>query len=175
MTHHATKSRRKPVPDLNVRRAQAGDLQAFQVLYQQHVGRVHALVGRMCGNGALAEELTQETFVRAWRKLDRFRGDAAFSTWLHRVAVNVVLDAQKRERRRAPTEWPPTPASAPRLGRIDLERAIQTLPTKARQVFILHDLEGYTHPEIGAVMSISVGTSRSQLHRARQLLREVLQ
>ena len=162
-----------PISDLAVQRARRGDLGAFKEVYVAHVGRVHALTLRMTANPGLAEEITQDVFVKAWRKLGSFRGDSAFSTWLHRLAVNTVIDALKKERR---VEIPPAdrawiPATTPAF---ELERAIVGLPDRARQVFVLHDVEGYTHEEIGTFMGITAGTARGQLHRARQLLREVL-
>ncbi len=130
---------------------------------------------------AEADELTQDVFVLAWRKLDTFRGDAAFSTWLHRVAINVMLGYRKtksRERERyAAAEsvverLQARPASTEIS--VDMEAAIETLPGKAREVFVLHDIEGYKHEEIGDMLDIAAGTSKSQLHRARMLLREQL-
>ncbi len=167
------KPRTLPIADLAVERARRGDLEAFREVYATHVGRIHALSLRMTANPSLAEEYTQEVFVKAWRKLGSFRGEAAFSSWLHRVAVNTILDALKRERyvelplvKRA---W--IPATTPAF---ELERAIAGLPDKARRVFVLHDIEGYTHEEIGEFMGTTAGTARGQLHRARHLLREVL-
>ena len=158
-----------------VERARAGDLGAFEALYRANVGRVHALARRMCASQAFAEEMTQEVFVRAWRKLHLFRGTSAFSTWLHRLAVNAILDGMRREKRLAePDIDPPQNVRFLHGGRLDLERAIASLPTKARAVFVLHDVEGFKHDEIGEMMGITSGTSRGQLHRARQLLREAL-
>lgn len=164
------------------RRAQGGDLQAFEALYRANAGRVYALCLRLAGSRPTAEDLTQEVFVRAWRKLGQFRGDAAFGTWLYRLAVNVVMS----ERRAGPGPGrevltddpaalePVPPPPAPEVG-MDLERAIATLPPGARQVFVLHDVEGHRHEEIARLAGIAVGTSRAHLHRARALLREVLQ
>jgi RNA polymerase sigma-70 factor (ECF subfamily) len=168
-----------------VRRAQQGDQAAFQQLYREHVGRVYALCLRLTGNAAEAEERTQDVFVRAWRKLGSFRGESAFSTWLHRVAVNVVF----MERRAARRRWARVEAvalgaqqGAPLLERgregpalaLDLEQAIAALPDGARQIFVLHDVEGYRHGEIAGLVGIAVGTSKAQLFRARRLLREML-
>ena len=164
--------------------AVAGDRQAFERLYRGHVNRVFALCVRMIGDRSSAEELTQDVFVRAWQKLSLFRGDSAFGTWLHRLAVNVVLNARKSEGRQrqrfetkdddeqnefavaAPT---PTPGVA-----MDLEAAIALLPPGARRVFVLHDVEGYKHEEIAVTLGITAGGSKAQLHRARLLLREAL-
>lgn len=167
-----------PLVDPRVARALEGDREAFEGLYRDHVGRIHALTVRMCANTAMAEELTQEIFVKAWRKLHLFRGRSKFSTWLHRLAVNAILDAMRREEKQAePTEGVaelPDNVRYLRNGRVDLERAIAGLPTKARQVFVLHDVEGYKHDEIAQLMGITAGTARGQLHRARTLLREAL-
>lgn len=165
-----------------VSRAQAGDLAAFEELYRQHVRRVYALCLRLSGDSALAEELTQEAFVRAWKKLVQFRGESAFSTWLHPLAVNVAL-AERRSRRSrdahtfltddaAAFERPP--AGDGLEGRLDIERALASLPAGARAVFVLHDVEGYRHDEIAGMTGVTVGTSKAQLHRARRLLRERL-
>jgi RNA polymerase sigma-70 factor (ECF subfamily) len=173
-----------PRPDQTrlVARAVRGDVSAFEELYRLNVGRVHALCLRMSGDPHLAEELVQEAFVRAWRKLGSFRGASAFSTWLHRVTVNVVLghrrSADRREVRTAgrvedtAAEWAAPTAHPGRT--IDLERAISGLPEGARTVFILHDVEGFHHEEIAGMVGIAVGTSKAQLHRARKLLRKAL-
>jgi RNA polymerase sigma-70 factor (ECF subfamily) len=164
--------------DLTVVRASAGDLSAFEQLYRQHAPRVYGLCLRMTADPTRAEDQTQETFVRAWDKIGSYRGESLFSTWLCRVAVNVVRgDRRARVRREArecaldEQELPGTAASSP----LDLERAIGQLPEGAREVFVLHDVEGYRHAEIAELLDVSVGTSKSQLHRARKLLREVLQ
>jgi RNA polymerase sigma-70 factor (ECF subfamily) len=161
-------------------RAQAGDLPAFASLYRQHHRRVYALCVRMSGDRALAEDLTQEAFVTAWRKLGSFRGEAAFSTWLHRVAVNTVLAHQRRNAgwlRRIVSGLDEVPEPElhehPDKAR-DLEAAIAQLPERARQVFVLVDVEGYGHREAAELMGIAEGTSKAQLSRARALLREIL-
>lgn len=169
-------------PSRLVARAAAGDVAAFEELYRLNVGRVYALCLRMSGNPALAEELVQETFVRAWQKLGTFRGSSAFSTWLHRVTVNVVLGHQRSsDRREARVSGtveefiPDHKARGSHPGQaIDLERAISGLPEGARTVFILHDVEGCLHREIARLTGIAVGTSKAQLHRARKLLRKAL-
>ena len=165
-----------------VRRAQAGDQKAFRDLYHQLAGRVYALCLRLTGDAGAAEERTQDVFVRAWDKLRSFRGESAFSSWLHRLAVNVVMNERRTTFRR---EQRVTPVAAPEvlergkgepmvgLG-IDLERAIAALPEGAREVFVLYDIEGYTHAEIGEMTGIAEGTSKAQLFRARHLLREKL-
>lgn len=164
----------------DVRRARAGDRAAFQRLYEQHVGRVYALCLRLTGDGDEAEDRTQEAFVRAWQKLGSYRGESAFSTWLHRLTVNVVLterrSSSRRDRRNIVAgEAGPRATPAPRAGlRVDLERAIAALPPGARAVFVLYDVEGYGHEEIAEMTGIAAGTSKAQLHRARRLLREAL-
>jgi RNA polymerase sigma-70 factor (ECF subfamily) len=162
----------------DVSRALAGDVSAFERLYHAHVPRVRALARRMAGPQD-ADELTQDIFVRTWQKLSSFRGDAAFSTWLHRLAVNVIIERLRRstlERSRrvddstAAYETARAATSAPAL-RMGLDAAIDLLPPGARQVFVLYDVEGHTHPEISEMLGISVGTSKTQLHRARMTLR----
>ena len=162
-----------------IRRAQAGDVAAFAEIYRAHVGRIHALCRRLCGDAELAGVLTQDVFVRAWEKLAGFRGDAAFSTWLHRLAVNLVLGDRRTRLRRAAREvaGAVVDESAP-LSRVDasvdLERAIAALPAGARAVFVLFEIEGHSHEEIAELLDVAVGTSKAQLHRARALLRGAL-
>ena len=166
-----------------VARAQAGDQTAFRELYRQHAGRVYALCLRLTGDGRDAEERTQDVFVRLWDKLRSFRGDSAFSSWLHRLAVNVVLNERRttgrREQRVMSAEDPDNVAgaqhAAPLHLSIDLERAIAELPDGAREVFVLYDIEGYGHGEIAQLVGIAEGTSKAQLFRARRLLREKLE
>jgi RNA polymerase sigma-70 factor (ECF subfamily) len=164
-----------------VRRAAEGDVEAYEMLYRKHVGRIHALCLRMTRDRSEAEELTQETFIRVWERLGSFRGESAFSTWLHRVTVNVVIaDLRRRGRWRerfiaqdATEIGAAQPAFAPG-GDLDLERAIAGLSPQARLVFVLHDVEGYKHAEIAELTGLAVGTSKAHLHRARLLLREEL-
>jgi len=151
------------------------------MVYRQHVGRVHALCLRMARDRGEAEEFTQETFVRVWERLGSFRGESSFSTWLHRVTVNVVI-AELRRRRRwrerfvasEPEELPAAEPAFSAGGELDLERAIAALSPQARLVFVLHDVEGYQHGEIAELTGLAVGTSKAHLHRARRLLREEL-
>lgn len=166
-----------------VRRAQAGDGSAFDGLYEAHVGRIYALCLRMCADPAEAELRTQDVFVRMWQRLPSFRGESLFSTWLHRLAVNVVLeDRRAAARRSARAEQLEDIGTLPEASipardhesRLDLERAIAMLPEGARVVLVLHDVEGYTHEEIAGLCGIAVGTTKAQLHRARRLLRESL-
>ena len=159
--------------------AAAGDAHAFARLYRQHAGRIHTLARRMAGDDE-ADELTQDVFVRAWEKLRTFRGEAAFGTWLHRLAINLILAkraAMGRRRGREAgdelLEFTPGRNPPPEL-RMDFETAMQHLPDGAKQIFVLFDVEGYRHEEIAGMMGISVGTSKSQLHRARMILREHL-
>ncbi|HEY7501740.1 MAG TPA: RNA polymerase sigma factor [Vicinamibacterales bacterium] len=160
--------------------AAAGDVRAFEHLYRTHLSRVHSLVRRM-GGARDADEITQDVFVRVWQKLSSFRGDSAFATWLHRLAVNVVIerfrqDNTRRQRLHDGEDVFDTLAAPSRSGdvRMDFEAALETLPDGARQIFVLHDVEGYKHHEIGTLLDISSGTSKAQLHRARMMLRRYL-
>ena len=170
-------------PDDLVARAQAGDQTAFRDLYRQHAGRVYALCLRLTGDARDAEERTQDVFVRLWDKVRSFRGESAFSSWLHRLAVNVVLNERRttgrREQRVMIAEDPGAlernRGSATEGLSIDLERAIAGLPDGAREVFVLYDIEGYAHAEIAELVGIAEGTSKAQLFRARRLLREKLE
>jgi RNA polymerase sigma-70 factor, ECF subfamily len=167
----------------DVRRAKERDTGAFERLYRTHLGRVHAICLRMTANASRAEELTQKAFLQVWQKLPLFRGESAFSSWLHRVAVNTVLADLRAEHRRTQrvfgTDDPAafeSPTCAPPAGiRLDLEQAIATLPAQARVVFVLHDVEGWQHNEIAERLGVATGTSKAQLHRARKLLQEALQ
>jgi RNA polymerase sigma-70 factor (ECF subfamily) len=166
-----------------VYRAQHEDRAAFDALYAQHVGRVYAVCLRMSASRLEAERLTQDVFVKAWQGLKTFRGESAFASWLYRLAVNVVLqDSRSTRRRDAHIAVMPDPelfdnlrASTPQYDdHMDLERAIASLPPGARQVLVLHDVEGYKHEEIARMTGTAVGTVKAQLHRARKLLRERL-
>ena len=167
-------------PDVNelVERARRGDRAAFEGLYRAHAGRVHAVCLRMTGDPGRAEDLTQDAFIRAWRRLASFRGESAFSTWLHRLAVNVVLEDRRSAGRREARERSaatPDRARPARVGLgIDLERAIAELPEGARRVFVLYAIEGYGHREIAEMAGIAEGTSKAHLHRARDLLKRSL-
>jgi RNA polymerase sigma-70 factor (ECF subfamily) len=165
-----------------VRRVQAGDAEAFELLYREHVDRVYALCLRMTGDPVTAIERTQDVFVRCWERIGSFRGDSRLGTWLHRVAVNVVVEAgRSTSRRQARMELVDDLSEHDRGTmphhdtRMDLEEAIQRLPPKAREVFVLHDIEGYRHREIAELTGAAPGTLRAQLHRARKLLMEALQ
>ena len=178
-------------PDAEVlARAQAGDHQAFARLYSLHKRRIYSLCLRMVGNIAEAEDLTQEAFLQLHRKIATFRGDSAFSTWLHRLAINVVLMQLRKKglslisldeaMEPTPEEGPGRSFGAPDLtlaGAIDrlaLERAVADLPAGYRLIFILHDVEGFEHNEIAAMLDCSIGNSKSQLHKARLKLRDAL-
>jgi RNA polymerase sigma-70 factor (ECF subfamily) len=175
-----------------IRLAQAGNAAAFEFLYQLHGRRVYALCLRMVGNPADAEDLMQEAFLQLFRKIGTFRGESAFSTWLHRMTVNVVL--MRLRKKSLPTDsleetlepdaensGPKRDVGAPDLrlagavDRVNLERSIEKLPPGYRTVFVLHDVQGYEHNEIADIMGCSVGNSKSQLHKARTRLRELLQ
>jgi RNA polymerase sigma-70 factor (ECF subfamily) len=165
----------------DVERAAAGDRQAFERLYRRSVDRVYSLSRRMAG-AELADDLTQEVFIRAWQKLPTFQRRSRFSTWLHRLAVNHILSRREQHARREKRSvgdgeerlsFVADRMITPGLG-LDLEGAIDQLPEGAREIFVLYDVEGYSHKEIAERMNISTGTSKSQLHRARMMLRELL-
>jgi len=161
-----------------VRRAQQGDVQAFESLYRAHGPAVYALARRMLGDDGEARDAMQDVFVRAWERLASFRGDSALATWLHRLGVNVILErlrtAQRDDRRFTDDDADDTPA--PRAvadaidARLDLDAALARLSPGARTVFVLHDLEGYSHAEIAQMTGIAAGTARAQLWRARRHL-----
>ena len=167
-----------------VDKARAGDRLAFEQLYRSHCDRIHALCWRMCGGDrALAEDMVQEAFVRAWNKLHLFRGDSKFGTWLHRLTVNVVLSDRRIRVKRVHREQEfDGDLERVLVGerdvfaglRKDLEAAIAGLPERARTVLVLYDIEGYQHNEIAEMTGMAVGSSKAQLHRARKLVREVL-
>ncbi|HEU0225044.1 MAG TPA: RNA polymerase sigma factor [Steroidobacteraceae bacterium] len=163
-----------------VARARNGDAAAFEGLYREHVGRVYGLCLRMTGQPAAAEDLTQDTFVSAWRSLPGYEGRSSFSTWLHRIAVNAVLAARRSPRGRGETSLTgddgedlelATDAAMDEATPIDLERAIGSLPAGARDIVVLHGIYGYSHEEAAGMLGLAVGTCKAQLHRARQLLR----
>ena len=162
--------------ELWVEKARAADTAAFEALYRMHVDRIYGLCLRMTGNVAEAEDCTQEAFIQAWNKLDKFRGDSTFGTWMHRVAVNVVLGRMRKSRReedriRAVTDISPVPETMGDSGNLqDLEQAIDQLPSGARHVFVLHAVYGFSHEETGDMLGIAAGTSKAQLHRAKRLL-----
>jgi RNA polymerase sigma-70 factor (ECF subfamily) len=189
---NATQSPKSATEAEAIRLAQAGNATAFEQLYQLHSRRVYALCLRMVGNPSDAEDLMQEAFLQLFRKIGTFRGESAFSTWLHRMTVNVVLmrlrkktlPAASLEETTEPDEetgGPRKDIGAPDLrlsgavDRVNLERSIEKLPPGYRTVFVLHDVQGFEHNEIAGIMGCSVGNSKSQLHKARTRLRELLQ
>jgi RNA polymerase sigma-70 factor (ECF subfamily) len=161
-----------------VRRAQQGDVSAFENLYRAHSAAVFALCRRMTGDDVQARELVQDVFVRAWERLAGFRGESALSTWLHRLAVNVVLAHLRATSRHPMSELPddaPSPTTSLAIDdRLDLDSALARLPAGARVVFVLHDLHGYSHDEIAQMTGIAPGTARAQLWRARRALLQAL-
>jgi RNA polymerase sigma-70 factor (ECF subfamily) len=195
-TGTVTRTRRTETSEMNeaeaIRLAQQGDAGAFERIYRLHSRRVYALCLRMVGNTAEAEDLTQDAFLQLFRKIGTFRGESAFSTWLHRLAVNVVL--MKLRKKTLPetsleeSTDPEDESGGPRreigapdllltgsIDRVHLQRAIEQLPPGYRQVFVLHDVQGFEHNEIADLMDCSIGNSKSQLHKARMRLRELLQ
>ena len=195
-TGTVTRTRRTETSEMNeaeaIRLAQQGDAGAFEHIYRLHSRRVYAVCLRMVGNTAEAEDLTQDAFLQLFRKIGTFRGESAFSTWLHRLSVNVVLmklrkktlPATSLEESTDPedeTNGPRREIGAPDLlltgsiDRVHLQRAIEQLPPGYRQVFVLHDVQGFEHNEIAGLMECSIGNSKSQLHKARMRLRELLQ
>jgi RNA polymerase sigma-70 factor (ECF subfamily) len=163
-----------------IRQAQDGDPAAIRGLYQRHAPRVYAVVRRLAADDALAEDWAQEAWVRVFRALPGFRGESRFTTWLHRIAVNSALHGRRWRERRAKHETvlPPTlPTAGPgdqSVLRMRLERALEKLPDRMRQVMVLHDVEGYTHEEIAEFLGVTAGTSKSQLFKARARMREIL-
>lgn len=177
----------KPVSDQVLARAAGlGDMKSFEELYQRHNRRVYSLCLRMTQNVAEAEDLAQDAFIQLYRKIGSFRGDSAFTTWLHRLTVNQVLmhfrkRSVKLERTTEEGETPvqivrgtENPNAMPVLDRIALDRALEQLPPGYRTVFVLHDIEGHEHEEIARILGVAVGTSKSQLHKARMKLRRLL-
>ena len=173
-----------------IERAKQGDGEAFKFLYDLHRRRVYSLCLRMTGNPASAEDLTQEAFLQLFRKIATFRGESAFSTWLHRMSVNVVLmqlrkknlpvvpleDTMEGEDEGTIRKEPGAPDErlAGSIDRLQLQRAVDELPPGYRTIFVLHDVEGYEHNEIAGLVGCSIGNSKSQLHKARLKLRELL-
>jgi RNA polymerase sigma-70 factor (ECF subfamily) len=173
-----------------IERAKLGDAEAFHALYDLHRRRVYSLCLRMTGNTASAEDLTQEAFLQLFRKIGTFRGESAFSTWLHRMSVNVVLmQLRKKNLPVVPLEetmegdeegtvrkepGAPDERLAGSIDRLQLQRAVDELPPGYRTIFVLHDVEGYEHNEIAEMVGCSIGNSKSQLHKARLKLRELL-
>ena len=188
-----TTARKLKSKDLNeaeaIERAKQGDAEAFETLYDLHRRRVYSLCLRMTANTAEAKDLTQEAFLQLFRKIGTFRGESAFSTWLHRMAVNVVLMRLRKkglplvpleDTVETEEEGPKKELGAPdavlagSVDRMELQRAVEALPPGYRSIFVLHDVEGYEHNEIANLVGCSIGNSKSQLHKARMKLRELL-
>ncbi len=163
-----------------ISQAQRADRKAFEALYRLHSDKVYGLCLRMTGNVSEAEDCTQDAFIQAWNKMGKFRGDSAFATWLHRIAVNTVLGRMRKSKReqdriQAVADVSPPPLSTTDTGELrDLSEAIERLPAGARHVFVLHAVYGYSHNEAGDMLGIAPGTSKAQLHRARRLLTQQL-
>jgi len=174
-----------------IHRAQEGDAAAFESIYRMHSRRVYSLCSRMTGNPTEAEDLTQDVFLRVFRKIQTFRGESAFSTWLHRLAINIVLMHLRKKKSAAVSLDEPTRSDkegaaagsevggpdvllAGLIDRVNLKRAVEQLPTAHKVVFVLHDIHGYQHQEIAEIMDSSVATSKGRLHRARTRLRDLL-
>lgn len=163
-----------------IRQAQRSDARAFEALYRMHVDKVYGLCLRMTGNVSEAEDCAQDAFIQAWNKLGKFRGDSAFATWLHRIAVNTVLGRIRKSKREQDRIQAVSDAATPSFikddaGELrDLSDAVNRLPSGARHVFVLHAVYGYSHDETGTMLGIAEGTSKAQFHRARRLLRQQL-
>ena len=164
-----------------IEEAQRSNRQAFESLYRLHVDKVYGLCLRMTGNVSEAEDCTQDAFIQAWNKLDRFRGDSAFSTWLHRIAVNTVLGRIRKSKRehdriQVVADTAKSPVTEADTGELrDLAAAVDRLPEGARHVFVLYAVYGYSHDEASSMLGIAPGTSKAQLHRARRLLAQQLE
>ena len=190
-----TDPKQRPGSELNeaetIERAKQGDAEAFQALYDKHKRRVYSLCLRMTSNTAEAEDLTQEAFLQLYRKIATFRGESAFTTWLHRLSVNVVLMHLRKkglpvvslEETTQSTGEEDSPkkdfgaddvALAGSIDRLQLQKAVENLPPGYRTIFVLHDVEGYEHNEIAGIVGCSIGNSKSQLHKARMKLRDLL-
>jgi RNA polymerase sigma-70 factor (ECF subfamily) len=171
-----------PGDDL-VARCQAGDVEAFEAIYRQHASRLYTLACRMAGSPEDGEDLLQEIFLQAYRKLGSFKGDAALSTWLYRLALNHCLDYVRSRRAKmnkltetldAEISFEPAARRETPIARLDLERAVERLPEGCREAFVLHDVEGFDHKEVGRLLGIAEGTSKSQVFKARMKLRALL-
>ena len=163
-----------------IEKAKQADAGAFEKLYRMHIDKIYGLCLRMTGNVAEAEDCAQEAFIQAWNKLDKFRGESAFATWLHRIAVNSVLGRMRKSKREQDRiqlagEAQVSPASQADSGELrDLSDAVNRLPEGARHVFVLYAVYGYSHDEASDMLGIAPGTSKAQLHRARRLLAQQL-
>jgi RNA polymerase sigma-70 factor (ECF subfamily) len=164
-----------------IQKAQRSDARAFEALYRLHVDKIYGLCLRMTGNVSEAEDCTQEAFIQAWNKMAKFRGDSAFATWLHRIAVNAVLGRIRKSKRehdriQAVSDVHQTRVTTGDTGELrDLAEAVDKLPERARHVFVLNAVYGYSHEEAAGMLGIAAGTSKAQLHRARKLLAQQLE
>jgi RNA polymerase sigma-70 factor, ECF subfamily len=179
----ATEGTAESMEALNVARSQAGDVQAFESIYRQHAARIYTLACRMAGSPEDGEDLLQEIFLQAYRKLGSFKGDAALGTWLYRLALNHCLDYVRSRQAKmskltetldAETSYQPVARRETPIARLDLERALERLPDGCREAFVLHDIEGFGHKEVGDLLGIAEGTSKSQVFKARAKLRALL-
>jgi RNA polymerase sigma-70 factor (ECF subfamily) len=170
-------------PDDLVSRCQAGDVEAFETLYRQHSARIYTLASRMGGSPEDGEDLLQEIFLQAYRKIGSFKGDASVGTWLYRLALNHCLDYVRSRRAKmskltdtldAETSFEPIARRDTPIARLDLERALERLPDGCREAFVLHDVEGFDHKEVAGLLGIAEGTSKSQVFKARMKLRAIL-
>jgi len=170
-------------PEELVAQCQAGNVEAFETLYHQHAARLYTLACRMAGSPEDGEDLLQEIFLQAYRKLGSFKGDAAIGTWLYRLALNHCLDYVRSRQAKmnkltdtldADTSIQPTARRDTPIARLDLERALERLPDGCREAFVLHDVEGFDHKEVGRLLGIAEGTSKSQVFKARMKLRALL-
>ena len=166
-----------------IARCQAGDVEAFEALYRQHAARLYTLACRMAGSAEDGEDLLQEIFLQVYRKVGSFKGDSAVGTWLYRLALNHCLDYVRSRQAKmskltetldADTSFEPTARRETPIARLDLERAIELLPEGCREAFVLHDVEGFDHKEVGQLLGIAEGTSKSQVFKARMKLRASL-
>jgi RNA polymerase sigma-70 factor (ECF subfamily) len=166
-----------------IARCRAGDVEAFETLYQQHAARLYTMACRMAGSPEDGEDLLQEIFLQAYRKLGSFKGDSAIGTWLYRLALNHCLDFVRSRQAKmskltetldADTSFQPTARRETPIARLDLERAVERLPEGCREAFVLHDVEGFDHKEVGRLLGIAEGTSKSQVFKARMRLRSLL-
>jgi RNA polymerase sigma-70 factor (ECF subfamily) len=166
-----------------VDRCRAGDVEAFETVYRQHAARIYSLACRMAGSPEDGEDLLQEIFLQAYRKLGSYKGDAAFGTWLYRLALNHCLDYVRSRQAKmnrltetldADTSFRPLARRETPIARVDLERALERLPDGCREAFVLHEVEGFDHKEVAAMLGIAEGTSKSQVFKARAKLRALL-
>ena len=158
--------------------AQQQDKAAFKALYEMHVPRIYALCSRLCADRSQAEDATQEVFIQLWRKIQNFKGDSQFSTWLHSVAANVTVSYIRKQRgwwqnmMNIDDSGIPEQTAEMNIADSHLEKLIARLPERARMVFVLHAIEGYRHEQVSEILNMAIGTSKAQFHRARQLLEE---